>query len=228
MSVRGRGTKVLVYVEGPADRAALEKLLAPVVSEGQRRGVGIRLVPLAGKSHVLDDSPRKAADHLAENPGDWVFALPDLYPMSVYDGTRNAHRSFNELAQLLEDRFLARASKVGVDDAARSHFRVHCLKHDLEVLLLAAPDELRQRLGTREALRGGWRNPVEEQNDQKPPKRVIEALFEKHQRRKYIETADAPWILGRASLDAVVAACSQRFGPFVEELRQIARTGSLS
>jgi hypothetical protein len=219
--------KVLVYVEGPADRAALEKLLAPIVSEGQRRGVGIRFIAVAGKSHVLDDSPRKAADHLAEHPDDWVFALPDLYPMSVYDGTHNAHRSFIELEQLLKNRFLSRASKVGVTDAARARFRVHCLKHDLEVLLLAAPDELRQRLGTKEALRGQWRNPVEDQNDQKPPKRVIEALFEKYQGRKYIDTTDASWILGRASLDTVTAACPQRFTPFVAELRQIVRTRSL-
>lgn len=60
--------RVLVYVEGPADRAALDKLLDPIVSEGRRQGVGIRLVPLDGKSHVLNDSPRKAADHLAEHP----------------------------------------------------------------------------------------------------------------------------------------------------------------
>jgi hypothetical protein len=158
--------KVLVYVEGPADQNALDKLLEPIVSEGRSRGVGIRLIPLRGKGHVLDNSPRKAADHLSEHPGDWVFALPDLYPMSAYDGTRNAHQSFTELEQLLVNRFIARANKVRVTDAARTHFRVHCLKYDLEVLLLAASDALRQRLGTNEALRGRWRNPVEDQNDQ--------------------------------------------------------------
>jgi hypothetical protein len=216
---------VLVYVEGPADRNALERLLEPIVSEGQNRRVGIRLVPLAGKGPVLKDSPRKAADHLAEHPDDWVFALPDLYPMSVYDGTDNAHQSFIELEQLLMKRFLARANKVGVADAARARFRVHCLKYDLEVLLLAASDALRQRLGTKEALRGRWRNPVEDQNDQTPPKRIVEELFAKYQRRKYIDTTDASWILGRASLEAVVAACPQQFAPFVAELRRIVGAG---
>lgn len=217
--------KVLVYVEGPADGNALDKLLEPIVSEGRSRGVGIRFVSLAGKAPVLNDSPRKAADHLAEHPDDWVFALPDLYPMSVYDGTPNAHRSFTELEQLLTKRFLARADKVGVTEAARGRYRVRCLKHDLEVLLLAASDALRQRLGTKEALHGRWRNPVEGQNDQRPPKRIIEALFEKYQRRKYIDTTDAPWILGRASLDAIIEACPQRFAPFVAELRQIVAAG---
>lgn len=220
--------KVLVYVEGPADRNALDKLLAPIVSEGRRRGVGIRLVPLAGKSPVLDDSPRKAAEHLAEHPGDWVFALPDLYPMAVYDGTPNAHRSFAELEQLLMERFLARAKRVGVIEAVRARFRVHCLKHDLEVLLLAAADALRQRLRTKDVLRNQWRNPIEDQNDQAPPKRIVEALFERYQKRKYVDTIDAPWILARASLEDVTAACPQHFARFVAELRQIVLAGSLA
>lgn len=218
---------VLVYVEGPADRNALEQLLQPIVSEGQKRRVGISFSPLAGKSPVLNDSPRKAADHLAEHPDDWVFALPDLYPMAPYDDGPNAHRSFAELDALLRKRFLARAEKVGLRAAAQDHFRVYCLKHDLEVLLLAAPDALRQRLKTKDALRGRWRTPIEDQNDRAPPKRVIEALFEKYQRRKYVDTTDAPWILARASLDAVVKACPQQFAPFVAELRKIVHAGTL-
>jgi len=60
------------------------------------------------------------------------------------------------------------------------------------------------------------------QNDDQPPKRVIEALFKKYRHKPdYIETVDAPWILERASLDTVLARCSQCFAPFVNELRQI-------
>jgi hypothetical protein len=218
--------KVLVYVEGPSDRTALEEFLEPIISTGRKGGVGIRLLPLNGKAPVLNDSWRKAADHLADNPADWVFALPDLYPMSVYDGTPNAHKSFADLERLLKSRFDARANKIGVDPAARSHFRVHCLKHDLEGLLLAAPDALRLRLGTKDAIQGRWRKPVEDQNDDRPPKRVVEALFDQYRKKpKYIDTTDAPWILKRASLEAVIGACSQRFAPFVAELRALADGG---
>jgi hypothetical protein len=217
---------VLVYVEGASDRAGLEALLAPVIREGKQRRVGIRFLPLEGKASILDDAPRKAADHLSDHPDDWVFALPDLYPMAKYDGTANAHRSFGELEKLLRDRFAARARKIDLPAELHARFRVHCLKHDLEVLLLAAPDILRRRLGTNDALRGWWRNPVEDQNDDRPPKRIVEALFERYRKKpSYTDTTDATWILERASLEGITAACPQRFAPFVAELRGLAARG---
>ena len=213
--------KVLVYVEGPSDQAALRALLRSVLADGQRRGVGIQFLPLGDKAKILNTSAGKAARHLAEHPEDRVFALPDLYPMAYYDGTPNAHRSFADLERLLTARFAKEAQRYRVSPATQAHFRVYCLKHDLEVLLLACRDELRQRLGTDHAL-GQWRSPVEDQNDDQPPKRVIEGLFKKYRHKPdYIETVDAPWILERASLEAVLARCSQCFAPFVKELRQI-------
>lgn len=220
--------KVLVYVEGPSDRYGLEALLDPVISQGRQRGVGIHFLPLKGKPSILNYSARKAADHLSDHPDDWVFVLPDLYPMSVYDKTPNAHRSFADLERLLRDRFDARARSVGLDTKTYARFRVHCLKHDLEVLLLAAPDQLRRRLGTGDALRGRWLNPVEDQNDDRPPKRVVEALFDQYRKKpKYTDTIDAPWVLKQASLEAITAACPQRFAPFVSELRGLAGGGML-
>lgn len=217
---------VLVYVEGPSDRSALEVLLAPIISEGRTRQCGIRFFPQEGKATILKDCGRKAAEYLAEHPEDWVFALPDLYPMRSYDGTADQHQSFGELEILLRGRFEARAERIGVPTQARGRFRIHCLKHDLEGLILAASGALRRRLGTTDALTGQWRRPVEDQNDNTPPKRVVEALFSKYRRKtKYTATVDAPSILKQASLDEVVAACPQHFAPFVRELRAIANGG---
>jgi hypothetical protein len=214
--------KVLVYVEGDSDRIALEALLSPIIREGQQAGIAIRFLPLRGKDEVLRSSSLKAAADLARDARDWMFALPDLYPMKRFDGTENEHHSVDDLRRLLRKRFEAEARRLGVEGDTLSHFRVHCLKHDLEALLLAAPDALRRRLGTDDALRGRWRLPVEDQNDAKPPKRVVEELF-KHYRRKppYQETVDALWILQKARLDEVEAACRQCFGPFVRDLRAI-------
>ena len=154
-----------------------------------------------------------------------MVALPDLYPMAHYDGTPNEHKSFADLERLLAERFAREARRHRVTAQAQGHFRVHCLKHDLEVLLLASPDQLRQRLGTDHAL-GQWRLPVENQNDQQPPKRVVEALFKKYRPKPgYVETVDAPWILERASLEAVVASCPQNIAPFVAELQRIIAAG---
>lgn len=87
---------------------------------------------------------------------------------------------------------------------------------------------LRERLKTKDALRDAWRRPVEDQNDQNPPKRVVEELFRRYRRKPgYVDTSDAVWILARASLEGVVAACPQRFGPFVRELRAIIEDGGI-
>lgn len=212
--------RVLVYVEGPADRDALAAVFRSVIEAGRARRVGISFHPQHSKDALLDGVPRKAADHLADHPEDLVIALPDLYPMARYVGTRSSHTSFEELESLLHERFEARANRLNLEAETRKRFRVHCLKHDLEVLLLAAPVELRQRLGTSDQLRSAWRKPVEDQDDDRPPKRVVEDLFRKYRKRPgYIDTTDAPWILGRADLTAIEAACPQRFGLLAQELR---------
>jgi Domain of unknown function (DUF4276) len=218
--------KVVVYVEGPSDQKALESLLKPVIDRGRSNGIGISFSPQGGKAPILHKVPARAADILKQSHGDWVFALPDLYPMASYDTTPHPHRSFAELVALLEGRFMSRADKIDLPQEVRRHFRVHCLKHDLEALLLAAPDELRERLKTKDSLRGRFRTPVEDQNDDKPPKYVVAELFRKYRRKPdYIDTVDAVWILGRASLPAIEAACPQRFAPFVRELRALADGG---
>jgi Domain of unknown function (DUF4276) len=210
--------KVLVYVEGPADRAGLEALLRPIVETARARRIGISFLVGGGKDWLLRHVGRKAADQLSENPTDWVFVLPDLYPMAHYNGSSDAHASFADLKNLLENRFLVRASRLHLPSGVRRRFRVHCLKHDLEVLLLAAVDSLRQRLGTDDSLAGRWRIPVEDQDDARPPKRVVEELFNRYQRRDYVRPVDAAWILERASLTNVRNACRQSFEPFVQDL----------
>lgn len=184
--------RVIVYVEGPSDQRALQALLRGVIDDGRGRGIGISFSPQGGKAPILSDVPRRAAEHLKQNPGDWVFALPDLYPMAYYDGTPSEHRSFAELSRLLQDRFTSRADRIGLPSDTRRHFRVHCLKHDLEALVLAAPDKLRERLKTKDALKGRWRTPVEDQNDARPPKRIVEELFRQYPKSRTTSTRSTP------------------------------------
>jgi hypothetical protein len=212
---------VLVYVEGPSDKIALRALLLPIIEAGALRRVGIQFIATGGKDLLLNSVARKAADHLSENPADWVFALPDLYPMAHYRGTTNQHHSLDDLRRVLYSNFKEFADKLKLSVGVRSHFRVHCLKHDLEAILLAAVAQLQKRLRTSNRLSGGWKLPVEDQNDSKPPKRIVEALFTRYLKRDYQETIDAPWILERAALDEVLRACPQCFALFVEELRQL-------
>ncbi|MDC0711577.1 DUF4276 family protein [Stigmatella sp. ncwal1] len=215
--------KVLVYVEGPGDRASLEMLFREVRQQGRQSKVSITFHHTGGKDWILRYLGKTVASELKSSPDNYVFALPDLYPMAKYDRTLEVHHSFGELRALLWKRFMEEADREGLPEAVRSHYRIHCLKHDLEVLLLGAPDILKQRLNTDEGIEKQWRKPPEDQNDQKPPKRVVEQLFMKYRRRAYIETTDAPWILERASARELCAACPQNFKPLFHELERLSR-----
>ncbi len=219
--------KVLVYVEGPGDRASLEKLFRATLAQARESKVSITFFPCGGKDWILQRLGRTAAIHLKSHPGDYVFALPDLYPMAKYARTKEAHPSFEQLKALLLGRFHNEAEQVGLPEEVRSHYRVHCLKHDLEVLLLGSPELLRQRLKTDEKIEKNWRKPVEDQNDTEPPKRVVEQLFSKYQKRRYIETTDAPWILERAFPRELCGACPQNFKPLFTELDRLSRGEAL-
>jgi hypothetical protein len=213
---------VLVYVEGPSDRAGLEALLRELMARGRRTGVGISFYHRGGKGWILQELGRTAARHLKSRAEDYVFALPDLYPMAQYERTGDRHRSMQELQELLRHRFSQAADEVGLPESVRAHYRPHCLKHDLEALLLGVPELLKQRLGTRDALEKNWRKPVEEQNDHAPPKRVVEQLFRKYRKRQaYIESVDTPWVLGRANPQELCQACPQSFRPFFTELNRL-------
>jgi len=212
--------KVYVYVEGPSDQLALQRLLSSVVKDGKSHGVGIHFFPLNGKAELLKKCGMKAAGAIKEDPNSWVFALPDLHPLETRGQFQ--HRSFPELEEKLQKDFEIHADKIKLDKKVRSHFRVHCLKHDLEALLLAVPEILQQRLGMKSELKESWTLPVENQNGDKPPKRIVEELFVKHKKERYRETLDAPWILEKASLATVLGRCKERFAPFVEQLQGLA------
>jgi hypothetical protein len=215
--------KVLVYVEGPGDRVSLEKLFRATVEQGRKSRISINFLPRGGKDWILQHLGRTAASHLKSSPEDYVFALPDLYPMAKYDRTEAAHHSFEQLKELLVGRFQKEADHFGLPEAVRAHYRVHCLKHDLEVLLLGAPDALRRRLKTDEHIEKNWRKPAETQNDNDPPKRVVERLFMKYRKQRYVETIDAPWILEQASAQDLCASCPQNFNPLFTELDRLSR-----
>jgi hypothetical protein len=123
---------VLVYVEGPSDKLALPALLKTIIEAGAQKKVGIQFISTGGKDLLLHNVARKAADHLSENPADWVFALPDLYPMEHYRGTSNQHQSLSDLRNVLYGNFKGCADKLKLSAKVRAQFKVHCLKHDLE------------------------------------------------------------------------------------------------
>lgn len=191
--------KVWVYVEGPSDRFALEALWEVWRQKLQEAGWGIHLIPLDGKSRFFRKIGAHAAEKLVADPCDLVVGLPDYYPNRPYAGTPFQHVNVSDLLDLQQK--LVRDSLVnkGLNAAVPlQRFYPSALKHDLEMLLLAASDQLRAHLGTSDRL-GNWINPVEDQNQGHPPKRVIEQLYMQKKGRAYLEIKDAAAVLRKVS-----------------------------
>ncbi|MBM3790820.1 MAG: DUF4276 family protein [Acidobacteria bacterium] len=219
--------RVLVYVEGPSDKYAMINLLAPLIDRQRRDGVDVLFFeapPGDRKASLLTKVPHKAVNILANDRQAIVAVLPDLYPKNK----AYKHETFDELARGLFDRFdsilLGKHIKNG--DDLRRRFKVHCFKHDLEALMLAAEDALKARL-EQPSLKPRWRVPVDDQDHDRPPKMIVTELFQKAGRR-YHPTIDAPLILGASNYLDIADKCPQCFRPFVQFLLDpFAQAGSL-
>lgn len=208
--------KVIVYVEGPSDRLAMEELLADLLARLQTAGVAVQFIPTEGKRRLMLQTPIKAVNILRNDPQAVVIALPDLYPPNVAFN----HTTFDELAQALRQEFERALARKRLDDVRLcQRFHVFCFKYELEALLLAAENQLASRLGASSVART-WVRPVENQDHKVPPKRIVEQVFRMYGDR-YQDTIDAPLILGAAWYPEIAAACPQCFKPFVDYLESL-------
>lgn len=195
--------KVWVFVEGESDRIALNTLWATWRTGLGKKGWGIQIHPLDDKSRYFRKIGHRAAEKMVNNEQDLVVGLPDLYPNAEYSQTKFKHADLQELkavqTRLVQDALqtVFQLSPTTVRERLVRFFP-SALKHDLEALLLAAVDELRQTLGTEEKL-GNWRHPVEDQNQKKPPKYVVEELFRTKKGRCYRDTVHAKVVLEKVT-----------------------------
>ncbi len=191
--------KVWVYVEGPSDCSALEALWRVWRQKLQEAGWGIRLIPLDNKSQFFRKIGARAVEKLVADSRDLVVGLPDYYPNRPYAGTPYQHVNVSDLLDLQQKLVSDFLVNKGLNTTVLlQRFYPSALKHDLEMLLLAASDQLRVHLGTSDQL-GNWRNPVEDQNQLNPPKRVIEQLYMQKKGRAYLEIKDSAAVLSKVS-----------------------------
>jgi hypothetical protein len=129
--------------------------------------------------------------------------MPDLYPNDQFHGTSFKHNSLIDLKILtcnlvkksLEDTFNCNQTYIS---SAMERLFPTAFVHDAEMLLLAASNRLCEYVGSSD-LRRTWKAVVEDQNQQNPPKKIINDIFRTKSRfkRAYKETKDAPAILKR-------------------------------
>jgi len=214
--------RIRIYVEGPSERAALPKLLAPI------RPIGARLdiYPLKG-SRFLSEIGFRAGAVLRQEKDAHVFACPDLAPKESYQDTRWAYRDYDDLAALLEREVRTHLRQtLGSGSAGRAlqRFHPHPFRHDFEVVLLACPDLLKRYLGTRVDITRHYRKLPEDQNFADYPKRVIRKLFAKFTRRRYDPVSDCPRILDGVTAEHLrrIEELCPRMREFLAVIRQLA------
>jgi len=208
--------KVIVYVQGPSDQRVMQTLLDYLLDCLRAAGVAIEFIPTEGKRRLMRQTPIKAVNILRRDPQTVVIALPHLYASSAGSHYSTSDELANALRQAFE-RELVRRQLDGTQ--FRDRFLVFCLKYDLEALVLAAEEGLASRLGVA-SVAPTWAKPVEDQDHERPPQRVVEELFEAHGDR-YYDVIDAPLILGGARYSEIAAACPQCFKPFVAYLESL-------
>jgi len=208
-------SEVFVYVEGPSDQLGMRGLFAGVIELAKQKGETVDFYPLNGKEPLLNKGPIRAINILRNKPNSYVFIVPDLYPKNK----PFPHTTYADLKDHLKRRFNEELRRKGCDSRLADRFFVHCFKYDLESLILASEEALLSRL-KRNKFSQSWAKPVEDQDHNNPPKRVVETLF-RDAGMSYKGTADVPWILQRSSHQDLIKKCPQNFKPFVEDLFRI-------
>ena len=202
--------KVWIFVEGSSDVKALSALLNGWKQNLSTKGWGIQVIPLESKSKYFRKIGSRATEKLANDARDLVVGLPDLYPNRDYADTEYKHNNLQELqgvqTSLVKQHLQQQMGRRADVDSHIAHFYASALKHDLEVLLLAATSQLQSRLKMSNRP-SGWRRPPEEQNQNKPPKRIVEELFQRELKRSYRENTDSDAILRNADLREVAEQC---------------------
>ena len=201
--------KVWIFVEGSSDVKALSALLNGWKQNLSAKGWGIQIIPLENKSKYFRKIGSRATEKLVNDARDLVVGLPDLYPNRDYANTEYKHDNLEELrnvqTRLVKQNLQQEVRRADVDSHIE-RFHASALKHDLEVLLLAATNQLQSRLKIPNRP-SGWRRHPEEQNQDRPPKRIVENLFRRHLRRSYRENTDSDAILRNADLREVAEQC---------------------
>ena len=208
-------SEIFVYVEGPSDQLGMRELFANVMEIANKSGNTIDFYPLNHKESLLNKGPTKAINILRNRPNSYVFLVPDLYPPNK----PFPHVNYVELKNELNKRFNDELNRKKCDKRLTDRFFIHCFKYDLESLILASENALLSRLN-RSKFSQSWIRPVEDQDHNNPPKRIVETLF-RDAGLKYKGTADVPWIFRRSGYRELMRKCPQNFMPFVEDLFKI-------
>ena len=201
---------ILIFVEGQSDAMVLAQLLSSRIELADAKGIKLVMVPAGGKRNLFGKHIEKAAKILCNDQTAAIIFIPDLYPPNVGGDHRTRLELHSLLSHLLHEE-VARKNR-GQAEMICQRFMPHCFQYDLEVLLLAAEDQLFSYLEMKPDR--CWNPTVEEQDHDQNPKKIVQGLFKKRG-RTYRETKDSPAILKDVPVEVLAEKCPVSFAPFL-------------
>lgn len=196
--------KIIFFVEGPSDSLILNELFKIKGYKNiiGQKGWGIPLpIDLKNKPNFMKKIGPRAAATLLMSDQNYVVAIPDFYPNSQFQGPPYQHANLPQLKTVLSD--LVKDSLINKFNCPHNNiqnilnrFYPTAFMHECEVLLLAVFTKLAQYIECTN-LNKRWNTNIEQQNQNNPPKKIIQEIFRTKSRTKraYREITDGPAIM---------------------------------
>lgn len=204
---RSPGRKIVLLCEGSTEEFAVRHFLRPRLDKDGLGHVGLRTINLEAKFEDIFDL---VPGFLKTPEVRAVFTLVDLYGLNRVPFPANA----TVTQKVAAARNWLRSRTTGVE---ADFFHPHLAVHDIEAWLLAEGASLSKRLGHTVKARGN----AESIDFDKPPKIVVNELFQLHRKNSYRETIDGPLLYAKLDFDSVYKTCPY-FRELYDDLKSIA------
>lgn len=197
--------KVILFVEGDTERAAVPDLLKRWADSRLPRPVRIAPVQFRGWANYAKDIATRAQLALRD-PSAIGIGLLDLYGPTFYPANVSTVR----------DRYAWAKAKFE-NDVGNERFVQHFAVHETEAWIFADPAILPAEV--RSAVPGKAAQP-EAINFEEPPSRLLTRLYRDRLKRRYQKIIDGAALLQRLSPDAVYKRC-EHFRLLADDLLRI-------
>lgn len=216
--------KFIVLVEGETEDKGVEgfinRWLTTQFTVGSR--VGVKCVRFEGWPELRDETPKRARMYLTDpNYIDViaVISLIDLYGPTFYPvGKTTVKERYTAGCVYMHDRVRKHFDDHGLPASLSDKYHHFFAVHETEAWLITRPELFAKEV--RGAL--GKQKPPEEINFKTPPGKLLEELYMKHLKRKYVKTTAGRNIFPKLDAAKVAEQCPYLLA-MLHKLRELAK-----
>lgn len=201
--------KFVLFAEGKTEKSVLNEFLKRWLDARLETKVGIQLVKFDGWRELVKKTPKKAELYLTETDVIGVIALLDLYGPDFYpNNLDNADEKYEWAKKALEKK------------VEHANFRQFFAVHETEAWLLSDSKIFPQEIRSEKDL---FSKKPEDVNSDYPPAKRLDALYEKHFRKRYKKITYGSQLFKKLDPEKVYSKCP-RFREMMDEMLGMAKT----